>query len=87
MTKGLTQYNSKILYTFLSLYESSIGYVSYNELRTEANIGSAFTTNFTQMKNIAEKNHGKIFDQIGDKVYLWDKVKNIVLQMYKQYKK
>lgn len=80
------QYNSKILYAFLSLYEESVGYVSYEMLRNVANIGSAFTTNYNQMKIIAEKNHGKVFEQIGYKVYLWDKVKDIVLEMYEKYK-
>ncbi|MBQ1175537.1 MAG: hypothetical protein IIX56_03960 [Treponema sp.] len=80
------QYNSKVLYAFLRLYNPSIGYVSYTALRNEADIGSAFTTNYNQMKIIAEKNHGKVFEQVGDRVYLWENVKDIVLRMYETYK-
>lgn len=80
------QYNSKVLYAFLRLYDPSIGYVSYTALRNEADIGSAFTTNYNQMKIIAEKNHGKVFEQVGDRVYLWENVKDIVLRMYETYK-
>ena len=79
------QYNSKVLYAFLRLYDPSIGYVSYTALRNEADI-SAFTTNYNQMKIIAEKNHGKVFEQVGDRVYLWENVKDIVLRMYETYK-
>lgn len=80
------QYNSKVLYAFLRLYDPSIGYVSYTALRNEADIGSAFITNYNQMKIIAEKNHGKVFEQVGDRVYLWENVKDIVLRMYETYK-
>lgn len=80
------QYNSKVLYAFLRLYDPSIGYVSYTSLRNEADIGNAFTTNYNQMKIIAEKNHGKVFEQVGDRVYLWENVKDIVLRMYETYK-
>lgn len=80
------QYNSQVLYAYLRLYEPSVGYVSYNDLRKEANIGNAFTTNYNQMKIIAEKNHGKVFEQVGDKVYLWENVKDLVLRMYDTYK-
>ena len=71
---------------FLRLYDLSIGYVSYIALRKEADIGSAFITNYNQMKIIAEKNHGKVFEQVGDRVYLWENVKDIVLKMYEIYK-
>ena len=59
------------------LYDPSIGYVSYTALRKEADIGSAFITNYNQMKIIAEKNHGKVFEQVGDRVYLWENVKDV----------
>ena len=71
---------------FLRLQDTSIGYVSYIALRNEADIGSAFITNYNQMKIIAEKNHGKVFEQVGDRVYLWENVKDIVLKMYEIYK-
>lgn len=84
--KNSKQLNSRILYSFLSLYDSSVGYVLYNDLERTSNLGNKFSSNFDQMKNFGEKNHGKIFEQDGNRVYLWDKVKEFVLKMYEQYK-
>jgi len=79
------QYNSIILYAFLSLYDSNER-VSYTELEKKANIKS-FKSNFDQMKNFGEKNNGKIFEQNGEYIYLWDKTKELVLNTYKNMKK
>ena len=35
---------------------------------------SIFPTTFAQMKNIAQKNNGKVFDQVGDEVRIWPPV-------------
>ena len=80
------QYNSKILYAFLRLYDSKSGFVLYEDLEKESCIGPKFKSNFEQMKNFGIKNHGKIFEQIDDKVYLWCNVKDYVLELYEQYK-
>ncbi|MBR0030895.1 MAG: hypothetical protein IJP61_01190 [Treponema sp.] len=85
--KNKKQYNSRILYAYLNLYNTDTKFVFYNDLEKESALASNFKGNFDQMKNFGIKNHGKIFEQIDDKVYLWDKVKDIVLQMYGQYKK
>jgi hypothetical protein len=84
--KNKKQYNSRILYAYLNLYNTDTKFVFYNDLEKESALASNFKGNFDQMKNFGIKNHGKIFEQIDDKVYLWDKVKDIVLQMYGQYK-
>lgn len=76
------QKNSKILYAYLSLYDSSVGYVLFRDLQQKANMGSVFKTNFDQMVNFGEKNHGKIFESEGERVYLWEKVKDYVLELY-----
>lgn len=80
------QLNSRILYAFLRLYDPTVGYVFYNELERVSNLGKIFSSNFDQMKNFGKKNHGKIFEQDGNRVYLWDKVKDFVLSAYKQSK-
>ena len=81
------QYNSKILFAFLDLYEPSKGFVLYKDLEAATNIGNKFKSNFDQMKIISKKNHGKIFEQRDDRIYLWDKVENLVLEFYENYKK
>ena len=38
----------------------------------------SFESNFAQMKIIAEKNHGKIFEQYGENISLWSPVTDAV---------
>jgi hypothetical protein len=71
-----TQINSKILYTFLKIYEENNGIVKFEELKYKSGI-SKFDGNFNQMKNFGEKNHGKIFEQQGENIYLWEKVEEM----------
>jgi hypothetical protein len=80
------QMNSKILYAFIRLYEQNGGVVTYAQLEKEANVHS-FKTNFDQMKNFGEKNHGKIFEQSGQDIYLWEKVKDLIWNKYREYTK
>jgi hypothetical protein len=42
-----------------------------------------FESNFLQMKIIAEKNHGKIFEQNGDIVCLWEPI----IESIREYEK
>lgn len=80
------QYNSKILYAFLRLQDSPEKPVDYELLRKETDIGGKFKSNFDQMKNFGEKNHGKIFEQKGTNVYLWDEIKTFLLSEYEKHK-
>jgi hypothetical protein len=79
------QINSKILYAFMDLYEKN-GEVRYDDLRNAVNI-ETFWTNFEQMKTIAPHNHGKIFEQTGNYVVLWDKVETFILDHYHRHVK
>lgn len=83
--KNKKQYNSRILYAYLQLYSTDKEYVLYSDLEAAANIGHHFKGNFDQMKNFGTKNHGKIFEQDDEKIYLWNNVKSVVLNMYEQY--
>jgi len=82
--RNKNQYNSKILYAFMRLYEKNEK-VSYEALKNETNI-ETFKSNFDQMKNFGKQNHGKIFEQRGDYVYLWENVKELVLSSFKKKK-
>ena len=77
------QTNSKILYAFIKLYKQNNGTVTYEELEKETAI-KKFKGNFDQMKNFGEKNHGKIFEQNGQNIYLWKEVEDIIWNYYKQ---
>jgi hypothetical protein len=70
------QINVRILNAFLRLRNSK----SVSEIVTEddlkrvlPDVGS-FDSNFAQMKTIAEKNHGKVFEQNGSEVVIWERV-------------
>jgi hypothetical protein len=78
------QYNSRILYAFIKLYEQNNGVVTYDQLKKETNM-KTFKGNFDQMKNFGIKNHGKIFEQDGENIYFWKKVENIIWKNYKKY--
>jgi hypothetical protein len=78
------QYNSKILYAFIKLHEQNKGIVTYDQLKRKTNIPT-FKGNFDQMKNFGKKNHGKIFEQEGDNIYLWKPVEKIIWDNYKKY--
>lgn len=67
------QMNTKILKAWLRLASGVESTVSEAQLKAEVGEES-FDINFMQMKNIAEKNHGKIFEVNGNKVSIWPPV-------------
>jgi len=78
------QYNSRILHAFIRLHKRNNGTVTYNDLKKESGL-ETFKSNYDQMKNFGFKNHGKIFEQEGENVYLWEKVESIIWDAYKRY--
>jgi len=72
--KRPNQINSKILNAFLKLERSGVSVITENDLRNELLEEESFDSNFAQMKIIAKKNHGKVFDQYGENIVLWPPV-------------
>ncbi len=72
--KRPNQINSKILNAFLKLERSGVSVITENNLRNELSEEKSFESNFAQMKIIAEKNHGKVFEQYGENIVLWPPV-------------
>jgi hypothetical protein len=68
------QINSKILTAFLRLERSGASVIKESDLRNALPEESSFESNFTQMRIVAEKNYGKVFEQYGEKVTLWEPV-------------
>ena len=68
--KRPNQINSKILNAFLKLERSGATTITEIDLRNELPDEKSFESNFVQMKIIAEKNHGKIFEQYGENISL-----------------
>lgn len=79
------QMNARILKAFLLLSGQSGSPVTESALRAEVG-ESNFDINFVQMKNIADKNHGKVFDVDGDIVTIWPPVKEAVDKFWQRTK-
>ncbi len=72
--KRQSQINSRILNAYLTLERSGTNVITENDLKNVLSENASFDSNFAQMKIIAEKNHGKIFELYGEKVTLWSPV-------------
>ena len=77
---------SQILINYLSLAENNNS-VEYDILAEKCKNLRTFKSNFDQMKNLGEKNHGKVFDVFNLKIKLWKPVENDVYREYEKYKK
>jgi len=73
-----TQINSQILRAFLQARREGIQPVTEDAIRERISDPSSFESNFAQMKSIAPKNHGKVFEQIGLEVRVWPPVSTFV---------
>ena len=71
------QKNTQILMAYLDLRRSGSSAITESQLANAVN-DPAFATNFIQMKIIADRNHGKIFDQQGDVVTIWPPVEEMI---------
>jgi hypothetical protein len=82
-----SQYNYKILTTFMTLSNNNTTPVSVSLLEKHSNIeNNKFTSNFNQMKIISERNHAKVFDEAYGEVNLWEPVADFIVDLYKQHK-
>lgn len=79
-----SQYNSKILNAYLELVHSGRQKITDEELRTTAGGESWFLPNFNQMKAIADRNHGKVFEVNGQYVSIWPPVRAAVREYEKR---
>ncbi|OEJ98625.1 hypothetical protein A8C32_05350 [Flavivirga aquatica] len=78
--------NSQILLNYLKL-EEEYETVKYEHLAEKCKHLRTFKTNFDQMKNFGEKNHGKIFEVIDTNITLWKPLKKEIYLHYKNYKR
>jgi len=78
------QINSKILLKFLELDSHQINITS-DKLEYECDLDT-FKSNFAKMIDFTEKNSGKVFEIIDDNIYLWQPVKEFVLNEYRKIK-
>jgi len=68
------QANAKILNAFIELKKAGVKPVTEKILENKVPKEINFTSHFAQMKIIAQKNHGKVFDQYGENIEIWKPV-------------
>jgi hypothetical protein len=84
--KNPSQYNYKILTTFMSLSKNNATPISTSLLEKHSNIDdNKFTSHFNQMKIISERNHAKVFDDAYGEVKLWEPIADFIIDLYKQH--
>lgn len=81
------QYNSIILLNYLELYDKQKENVLVGELRAKCALVKAFNfdLHFSQMQNIAPRNHAKVFNVNDGMISLWKPVKEFILSEYDKY--
>lgn len=72
--KNPQQKNARILRAYLDLKKNGHKTITEEQLKAGLPKDVSFEKNFPQMKNIADKNHGKVFDQRGKIIHIWEPV-------------
>lgn len=86
LSKGKENINSIILYSYLELLNEQ-NFVSRKRLEEKCSpFVEKFNGNFNQMSHFGKNNHAKVFEVDKDKVYLWEPIKNFILNLYQVYK-
>ena len=79
------QYNYKILTTYMRLSVNGKIPITLSSLESNSNIdGGKFMSHFNQMKIISEKNHAKVFEENSGNVYLWEPIKDFVIDLFER---
>ncbi len=76
---------SQILITFLELEDNS-NFVEYDRLAHKCDNIKTFKSNFSQMVNFGEKNHGKVFEKNNSIITIWNPIKEELISEYKKIK-
>lgn len=79
--KNSSQYNSKILDAYFQMQKTASFITEETfERHCKETYGHSFSflTNFSQMHNIAPKNHAKVFDLHNGEVSLWEPVREFI---------
>lgn len=79
--------NGTILVRFLELSHQNTYPITKQQLEEACKDISNFTSNYHNMRNMLPNNHGKVFEEIGGKITLWQPVANVVIEAYNNAKK
>jgi len=80
-----TQYNSRILLSYMKLSNCNQVSIDINELMSFTGIEEKiFFGHYNNMKIISEKNHAKVFEEVNKRVLLWKPIATIVSAYYRE---
>ena len=77
------QINARILTAYLKLERQGVSPITEKALNNAIGGEPTISSNLLQMRISAEKNHGKVFDQNGEKVTLWPPVESAIREYEK----
>jgi len=77
------QINSRILTAYLKLERQGVSPITENVLNNAVGGEPSISSNLLQMRISAERNHGKVFDQNGEKLTLWPPVVSAIREYEK----
>ncbi len=78
------QINTQILKKYLELERSGVTPITESRLRSEFPPKLPFDSNFAQMKIIAERNHGKVFEVQEGRIIIWPPAEPYVRQFERE---
>ena len=80
------QRNYKILASFMSLSENNKNLIPVSLLEKHSNLESSkeFSSHYSQMKIIAPKAHGKVFEEENGQVKLWKPIEDFVVNIFEK---
>lgn len=81
-----SQENSKILLKYMEL-KNQYKEITIKLLERECSDVKNFYNSYNQMKNIAERNHAKVFQEENGHILLWVEVEEFIINQYNQYLK
>jgi hypothetical protein len=79
--KNPNQINAKILLAYMELLGDNNS-VSYYKLETSCRSLETFKNNYIQMKSFGERNHAKVFTEIGSLITLWEPTREYIKKEY-----
>ncbi len=79
-----SQYNYRILKAFIDLSKNATVQVTVDELRESSGLESTkFNSHYSQMKNIFDRNHAKVFEEHAGIVELWKPVREFIIDTFR----
>ena len=75
---------TQVLRAYLQAKREGVQCITATDIQDRLTDSRIFTTTFAQMKNIAQKNNAKVFEQVGDEIHIWPPVAVFVDEFERQ---